>query len=65
MAPQHTRIHEIAWHSTVEHERIHFVPDDDFNPVRGFLIGLAASAVLWAALGCGIGFALTSVGVSS
>jgi len=55
----------IGWQPNVERERLHIVPDDDFNPMRGFLIGLAISAVLWAAVSSGIGFALSSVGVSS
>ena len=59
-----------AWQPMVDHTAIkcetrfvfdepnRIVPDDGGNPMRGFLIGLAISAALWAALGCGIWFVL-------
>ena len=43
--------------SIAEHEPIQIVGDDG-DPLRGVLIGLAISAVLWATLGAGIWFVL-------
>lgn len=44
--------HEPVWQPIAEHDCIQVVTDGD--PVRGLLIGLAISTVLWTALGAGI-----------
>jgi hypothetical protein len=49
--------HEPICQPIAEHEPIQIVADDG-DPVRGILIGLGISTVLWAALGAGIWFAL-------
>ena len=46
-----------AWQPMVDHEPIRILDDGD-NPMRGFLIGLAIAAALWAALGGGVWFVL-------
>jgi hypothetical protein len=48
--------HESICQPIAEYEPIQIVADGD--PVRGVLIGFGISAVLWAALGAGIWFAL-------
>ena len=63
MASQHT--HAFAWPPRAEHEPIQIIPHDRRNPMRGLLIGLAISAVLWAALASGIWTGLAFVGIAS
>ena len=46
-----------VWQPIQEHEPIEIVADDG-NPMRGFLIGLGISAVVWAGLAVGIWFVL-------
>jgi hypothetical protein len=57
--------HVTAWQPDVTQESIDFVYEDSLRRMRGFLIGLAISVVLWSALGSGLWVGLTLVGVSS
>jgi hypothetical protein len=56
LASQHTQA--FVWQQArSEQESLEFA---DGNPMRGFLIGLAISAVLWATVGGGIWLVLPS-----
>ena len=63
MASEHA--HAFAWQPRAEHEPIQIIPHDRFNPMRGLLIGIAISAVLWGALASGISAGLAFVGIAS
>ena len=55
----------IPWQPDVTQESIDFVYEDSLRRMRGFLIGLAISVVLWSALSSGLWVGLTFIGVSS
>ena len=57
--------HVTAWQPDVTQESIDFVYEDSLRRMRGFLIGLAISVVLWSALSSGLWVGLTFIGVSS
>ena len=57
--------HATPWQPDITPESIDFVYEGGRNPMRGFLIGLAISVVLWSALSSGLWVGLTFIGVSS